>query len=53
MPACTPAGVPGITVVAQITRAPAARESANMAASAARDLCVPGKLPRHWSQTRQ
>ena len=46
-----PAGAPGVTAVAQMTRAPAATASANMAASAPRDFRAPGKLPRHSSQT--
>ena len=51
MPACTPATAPGITAVAQMTRAPAATASANIAASAAFDCRAPGSSPRHSSQT--
>src|ERR1019366_7292064 len=51
MPACRPAGAPGITAVAQMTRAPAARASANMAASAPGDFRAPLKAPRQSSQT--
>src|ERR1035438_8885460 len=51
MPACRPAGGPGVTAVAQMTRPPAARASANMAASAAFDWRAAFKAPRHWSHT--